>query len=218
LRLAGPVPRALAWLIDFLWRLALLIALITVLAPLGGIGQGVWLIAWFALEWLVPAALEARLGGATPGKRALGLQVLRDDGAPLGWGPALTRNLLRFVDFLPFFYLGGLVAMLSNREFKRIGDLAAGTVVVHRAERRRERRIASAVPLAPRVALGIEERRAVLDYAERIAELSPERAEELARIALPALATEQAGSATATLLAIANHLAGAGSGGARAPG
>ena len=88
LRVAGPVPRALAWLLDFLWRLAVLIALAIVLGQLGRLGVGLWLLCWFALEWLVPAWCEARLDGATPGKKALGLKVVRDDGAPLGWGAA----------------------------------------------------------------------------------------------------------------------------------
>jgi uncharacterized RDD family membrane protein YckC len=209
LRLAGPVPRALAWLIDFIWRFALLIALTMMLVPLGRIGQGVFLIVWFALEWLVPAACEVWFGGATPGKKALGLAVLRDDGAPVGWTPALVRNLLRFVDFLPLFYLGGLIAMLLNREFKRLGDLAAGTVVVHGSGKRRERRNLEAEPIALARRLERDERRAILDFAERAPELSPQRAEELARLVVPLLVTSPIeADASAQLLSIASHLSG----------
>jgi uncharacterized RDD family membrane protein YckC len=77
--------------------------------------------------FLVP---EAR-SGATIGKRALGIRVVTDLGAPIGWRESSIRNLLRLIDFLPAFYLlGGIVAIASPRG-KRLGDMAAGTVTVH---------------------------------------------------------------------------------------
>src|SRR5580765_4443185 len=135
LHLAGPLPRAMAWALDVAIRAALLFALATVLGALGRSGWGLILLAWFFLEWLLPAVLEAKWRGQTPGKRALGLMVLNDDGSPVRWPAALTRNLLRAVDFLPLAYGFGLAAMLANRDFKRLGDLAAGTVVVYREEK-----------------------------------------------------------------------------------
>jgi uncharacterized RDD family membrane protein YckC len=207
LRVAGPAPRALAWLIDFAWRMGALIALAIVVTPLGDIGFGVFLLAWFALEWLVPAWLEARPGGATPGKRALGLMVVRDDGAPVTLAPALARNLLRFADFLPFAYLGGLLAMLSNGQFKRLGDFVAGTLVVHADPAQVARQIPRAEPAIPPLPLSADEARTVLDFAERVPYLGAERAAELAAIAAPLLRADL-GTPVQQLTAMANHLVG----------
>ena len=111
-------------------------------------------------------------GGQTPGKRLFRLAVLNDDGTPVRWPGALTRNLLRAADFLPFLYGVGLVTMLMNRDFKRLGDLAAGTVVVYQAEKvEAARAIPQAPPQPPPVSLSPEEQRAVLDLAERSATL-----------------------------------------------
>lgn len=207
LRVAGPVPRALAWLLDLLWRFAVLVALAIALGQLNALGVGLWLLCWFALEWLVPAWCEVKLGGATPGKKALGLKVVRDDGAPVGWGAALTRNLLRFADFLPAFYLGGLLAMLGNREFKRLGDFVAGTLVVYAERPVEERRIPPAEPQSPPRGLSLDEARCVLDFAERAPQLGAARAAELAALAAPWLREGQ-GAPVAQLTAIANHLVG----------
>jgi len=95
----------------------------------------------FLFEWLG--------GGATPGKQALRLAVLRDDGRPAGVVPALVRNVMRAIDFLPALYLLGTAAALGSGGSRRLGDWAAGTMVVHlprppAAPRRRSR---SSVPL-----------------------------------------------------------------------
>jgi uncharacterized RDD family membrane protein YckC len=68
--------------------------------------------------------------GRSPGKALLGLRVVRDGGLPLDLTASLLRNLLRIVDYLPSNYLTGFIAMLVSPEGKRLGDLAAGTVVV----------------------------------------------------------------------------------------
>src|SRR3954471_5833068 len=134
LHLAGPVPRALAWAIDLAIRIAIVVAIWVPATLLGRAGVGVVLIAMFFVEWLLPAWFEAAWRGQTPGKRAMGLMVLNDDGTPVRWPAALTRNLLRAADFLPLLYGLGLLAMLLNRDFKRLGELAAGTVVVYQLE------------------------------------------------------------------------------------
>ena len=102
LRLAGPVPRALAWSIDFLLRAALVLLVVHAREPPRQAGWGVVLIVAFFVEWLLPAWFETVWGGQTPGKRLFGLAVLNDDGTPVRWPGALTRNLLRAADFLPF--------------------------------------------------------------------------------------------------------------------
>ena len=208
LRLAGPVPRALAWMIDLLLRLGALFVVAFALAVFGRIGEAVLLLVWFALEWLFPAWCEVRFAGATPGKKAFGLAVVHDDGRPVGWSAALTRNLLRAVDFLPVFYGFGLAAMLANRDSKRLGDLAAGTVVVYRDRPERRLSMPEATPIPPPVALSVDEQRVIIEYAERSSSLTEERAIELAAIA-PSITRGASGKdAMAMLVAVANHLAG----------
>src|SRR5262245_63207809 len=94
LRLAGPVPRAGAWALDFLLRLAILAVLAMMLGALGGFGTGVFLLCWFFLDWLFPAWCEVNWGGATRGKKALDLVVLHDDVRPVRCSAALAWNLL----------------------------------------------------------------------------------------------------------------------------
>jgi uncharacterized RDD family membrane protein YckC len=209
LRLAGPVPRALAWSVDLALRAALVLVVVALASYLGRAGWGMVLIAAFAIEWLVPAAFEAKWGGQTPGKRVMGIAVLNDDGTPVRWPAALTRNLLRAADFLPFFYGVGLIAMMMNRDFKRLGDLAAGTVVVYRSvATEAARRIPEAPPVAPSLMLEPEEQRAVLELAERSATLTPERFEELAELPKPLVGGTERAAAAARILGIANYLAG----------
>lgn len=209
LRLAGPVPRAFAWAIDLAWRVAVVVAVMIPAMQLGRAGWGIVLITLFAVEWLVPAWLEAAWRGQTPGKRAMGLMVLNDDGTPVRWPAALTRNLLRAADFLPLLYGVGLLAMLSSRDFKRLGDLAAGTVVVYQPEKRAAaRRIPESNPIPPPVALRLDEQRALLELAERSATLTPERLEELAELPTPLVANLDGARAATRLLGMANYIAG----------
>jgi uncharacterized RDD family membrane protein YckC len=208
LHLAGPVPRAMAWAIDLAIRLAIVFGVSMVALQFGQAGMGVMLLALFFVEWLLPAWFEAAWRGQTPGKRAMGLAVLNDDGTPVRWPGALTRNLLRAVDFLPFLYGIGLVAMLASRDFKRLGDLAAGTVVVYQADKPVHEDIPEAAPVAPPVPLNLEEQRAVLELAERAATLTRERLEELAELPTPLVGTLQGERAALRLLGMANYLAG----------
>jgi len=209
LRLAGPVPRALAWSVDFLLRAALVLVVSMIASRFGRAGMGVVLIAAFFVEWLLPAWFEAMWGGQTPGKRLFHLAVLNDDGTPVRWPGALTRNLLRAADFLPFLYGVGLITMLMNRDFKRLGDLAAGTVVVYQAEKvAAARAIPQAPPQPPPLSLSPEEQRAVLDLAERSATFTRERFEELAEIPTPLVGRAVRDAAATRMLGIANYLAG----------
>jgi uncharacterized RDD family membrane protein YckC len=207
LRVAGPLPRMLAWLIDALLRFAVLYVLLLGLSMLGAFGVGLFLIAAFLLEWLYPVALELTMDGQTVGKRALGLRVLCDDGTPVTLSASVLRNLLRAVDFLPVLYGLGVAAMLANRDFKRLGDLAGGTVVVYTGRARPRAVIPEAPPVAPPVALTAEEQQAVVSFAERAAELSPQRAEELAALARP-LGDASGAPTPGRLVRMANWLAG----------
>ena len=187
LRVAGPAPRALALLIDVAIRLFLYLLLGPLLA-LAGVGVGLALLGAFALEWLYPVAFEV-LSGATPGKRALGLKVVHDDGTPIGLPASLIRNLLRVVDFLPLFYGLGLVSTLLDRDFRRLGDLAAGSLVVHAGARRTGAASpARAEPHPPPPGLTATEQQSLLAFCERAPRLSPGRRAELAETLLAGLA------------------------------
>jgi len=175
---------------------------------LGRFGGALVILSAFALEWLVPAWCEVAFVGVTPGKKALGLQVLKDDGSPVTWGPALTRNVLRAADFLPMLYAGGLVSMLLHPQFKRLGDLAAGTIVVHRDRPHGARALLETEPVRAPVPLALADRRALLDFAERAPMLGPARAEELAEIPAALLEGRRGAAAVTHLCAIANQLHG----------
>ena len=90
-------------------------------------------ILLFALFWSYYMVFEVTMNGQSPGKRALGLRVIKDGGYPIGFADSAIRNLVRVVDFLPLFYGAGLLAMLITSDWKRLGDLAAGTLVVKTA-------------------------------------------------------------------------------------
>ena len=95
LRLAGPVPRALAFAIDLTVRVVLFGAIASLLGQIGGAGTGLILIIAFLLEWFYPVVCEVWWHGATPGKRAFGLVVLNDNGTPVTFGASLTRPVAR---------------------------------------------------------------------------------------------------------------------------
>jgi uncharacterized RDD family membrane protein YckC len=208
LRLAGPVSRSLAWILDLLIRSVVFFALTIPLGVLGNVGVGILLIVWFGMEWLYPTAFEVYYAGATPGKRALGLVVLHSDGTPVGLAASLTRNLLRAADFLPVLYGFGLLSMLMSRDFQRLGDIAAGTVVAFRDTGSQYGAIPRAIPLPPAAPLTADEQRAVLDFAARSPTLTEERSEELASLAGRLTGGLEGRPALERLLSIANSLIG----------
>ncbi len=84
----------------------------------------------FLVFWGYHIFFEMLWNGQTPGKRAVGIRVLKDGGYPIGFLDSAVRNLLRPIDFLPFYYGTGAIVALCNSRGKRIGDFAAGTIVV----------------------------------------------------------------------------------------
>ena len=163
---------------------------------------------------------EVLRNGQTPGKSVMGLRVVSDDATPIGWNDSLVRNLLRVVDFLPFGYGAGLVSIVSTRRFQRLGDLAAGTLVVHAdrvddvqvPERSAERdaqaeadRRLGAMPLP--VPLVLDERRGIVSFAERQGDLSAERVLELSDLLEP-VSGERGEEGRRQVVRIANGIAG----------
>lgn len=124
---------------------------------------------------------EMLWNGQTPGKRAAGIRVLRDDGTPITITESLLRNILRVIDFLPVFYGVGMLSLLLSRQSKRLGDFAAGTVVI-------KERTAEELPVPPPTGSGQAEQMAALapllarltDREETAVEQFMERRDELA--------------------------------------
>jgi len=197
MRLAGPVVRACAWLIDAGIRLLLYIGLGILFAQFGELGFGVMLIGFFLIEWFYPVLFEVQTG-MTPGKKAMGIWVIHDNGTPISWPSSLIRNLLRAADFFPFFYGAGLLAMLANQDFKRLGDLAAGTLVVYREPKKERHPLPASEPRPPPPGLTLDDQQTLLSFAERSRQLSPQRRSELAEILAPLTGRE--GEASETML------------------
>jgi uncharacterized RDD family membrane protein YckC len=186
LRPAGLTSRAYAFLLDALLRLIVLYVVVIVAALLGhGIGTALTFILIFGLEWLYPVAFELTRWGATPGKRSLGLKVVMDNGLPVTPAASLTRNLLRVADFLPFLYGFAAVSMLLRPDFKRLGDLAAATLVVYQPRAAAKIALGDIPPLAPAIPVAPYDQAAVIALAARASRLTPARLDELAALAAP---------------------------------
>lgn len=181
-QVVGPVPRFLAFCIDFMIRGVVLFVVGIASIPFGELGAGFWFIFWFFIEWFYPVLFEVFWRGQTPGKKVLGISVVQDDLTPVTFGTSLVRNLLRTADFLPFFYLFGLITMVSNARFQRLGDLAAGTLVISIRESAKPAEVSEISPLAPPTSLLRTEQTALVDFLHRSRHLSQPRQQELATI------------------------------------
>jgi len=206
LDVAGAPVRAMAYLIDLMLRIVLQILISVAQFMLGYSGFGIAAILFFLLEWFYPVYFEVRRQGMTPGKRIMGLMVLHDDGTPVSFGSSVIRNLLRVADFFPAFYCTGLICSTLHPQFKRLGDLAAGTIVVYRNQPQQYKLVNAVGSDLPHIALTRAEQQTIVNYAERHASLSPERQEELADIIAPVVGTYK-DSAAIQLLRIANGIA-----------
>ena len=141
-RLAGPFRRFPAFVIDLVFRGLIIFAAWVLFVLTGSILFGVsgfgvstdvvvfvLLVFQFLLQWFYGAFFETYWNGQTPGKWLLGLRVISVDGRPINLSQAIVRNLLRLADLFPTGIVG-LVSMTVTQRFQRLGDLAAGTMVV----------------------------------------------------------------------------------------
>ena len=180
--MVGPIPRSFAFLIDKVIQAIAISAMSIAAIPLGmgGIGGGFLLIFLFAVEWLYPVLFELLMRGQTPGKKVLGIAVVNDDLSPVTLGTSLVRNLLRTIDFLPLLYLGAVITMLSNRRFQRLGDLAAGTLVISSTRAVQAAAVVDVEPLAPAIQLSRSEQTTLVEFLQRSSQISQPRQQELA--------------------------------------
>lgn len=184
--LAGVGSRLAAAIIDLLvlmlWGLACMVAAAWTATLLGSAGKAIWFAIWSVGFMGYFTLFEAYRQGQTPGKRALGIRVVRDTGHAVTFGAAATRNLLRAADFLPPPYLTGLLLIMLHPKSRRIGDMVAGTVVVRDRPEQVEVPGRTAAAEAPATeervlvgpALDDDEWRLLTTYRQRAAELEPE--------------------------------------------
>jgi uncharacterized RDD family membrane protein YckC len=163
--LAGVGSRLVATLVDFLAKAGILLALWIIAGAVEGDGGGGFLaavtIVGSFLVWSgYDVAFETLASGRTPGKRAAGLRVVRLGGEPVGFMASAVRNLLRLIDMQPgILYAVGAVTILFSRRNQRLGDLAAGTLVV------RERRAPLPTPRPPVTDFAVADRYAAWDVS-----------------------------------------------------
>jgi uncharacterized RDD family membrane protein YckC len=144
LPVAGAGARAFAFLIDWVIRLLLALAWYAAAAVIYNRDLSLALppetdARWFAgvlapslaIYLLYHYVLELIMRGRTPGKRMAGVIIMSRDGSTPSVGALLTRNVFRLIDGLPLFYGLGLIAVVATHEHRRIGDLAAGTLLVY---------------------------------------------------------------------------------------
>ncbi len=207
LKPAGVYARALAFCIDMVIVCTALFILAIIMAILQFTASWLLLLLFFTMQWLYTALFEGFNAGRTPGKMALGLQVVHDDGTPVDFSSAFLRNLLRAAD-APLMAFGlGFALMGLSSGFRRLGDLAAGTLVIYKPRARAQaasgiqRSWRGIVPVPPPRALDPEETAAVLSYAGRYDQFSAARAQELAKTALAGLYAQEADTKTSAAYA-----------------
>lgn len=145
LELAGIGTRFVAAAIDHAIQIVLIIVItIVVGSAIGGaaslmpksvhtlsaVAVMILMVVYFLVMFGYHTAFELLWSGQTPGKRAMGLRVMRDGGFPIDVFSSIARNLVRIVDFMPVLYAVGLVSIFFHDEYKRLGDMAAGTIVI----------------------------------------------------------------------------------------
>lgn len=145
---AGLGSRFIASLVDSLLQLVLIIPFTMAVLVRPEDAPAIYGIGLFLVGLGYPVVFDAFLGGRTPGRRVAGLRLVTTEGATVGVVPAFVRNIVRVVDFLPGAYSIGAIAVLASPRNQRLGDMAAGTLVV-RADPMR-RRATTAVPGAGR--------------------------------------------------------------------
>ena len=132
--LASPVSRFLAWFIDLMVIITLVIFLRKVLFLLSVISfdlfQAAGILAYFIISIGYGIIMEWLRQGQTIGKKVLRLQVIDGTGLQLQFTQVFIRNLFRPVDSFPLLYCFGGIVCLFNKKCRRLGDIAAGTVVI----------------------------------------------------------------------------------------
>lgn len=204
---AGLVARGLAFAIDSVLQGLAQGVVLAVFSVAGEIGIGLMLVFMFLLLWFYPVAFEMLNRGQTPGKQVLGIRVVHDDGTPIRLQASMVRNLLLVVDYLPGVPLIGPLCMVLDQRFRRLGDLVAGTMVVHHESKVRHPITVGVKAIPLPMALPIWSQRLLVAFAERLPNFSSERANELAAILEP-LTQQRGAESVNTLVGYARTILG----------
>jgi uncharacterized RDD family membrane protein YckC len=207
--LAGIGSRFIAILIDYGLQTAAFIALILGMLLFlpsmqkFGSASAKWAIAImilipFLLQWGYFTLFEGLWHGQTPGKRLAKIRVIQQNGRAVTIFESLTRNFVRFIDFLPAFYVVGTISIFTTSRNQRLGDLVAGTLVVHEGQMRDHSplgntrlftQVAPQIPAVPRASsipadalsrLGTDDLQAIETFLERRLDMTLEVRQSLA--------------------------------------
>jgi uncharacterized RDD family membrane protein YckC len=202
--IAGIGSRGAAVIVDSIIQIAALTLLTIALfasaavsvafAGVSGRGAGVLVIGLFALAVLAITVgyfivFEIVWSGQTPGKRLVGVRVIRENGYPIRPVDAVIRNLVRIVDFLPASYGVGVLTMLLNKRSRRLGDFASGTIVVREGARGAASFILPSAPQARGYTLSSTDATLVRDFLTRRVTMEPRARAVLATRLATALST-----------------------------
>lgn len=152
---AGLGSRFMASLVDSALQAVLIIPLLALASVSATAGAAVASVGGLLVVFGYPTVCDALADGRTVGRRLTGLRLVTEDGGRVGFLAAAVRNIVRLVDFLPAAYSVGALAVIVSARNQRVGDMAAGTLVVRAAPVRR--RAAAVVPGAGRAAAPAEE-------------------------------------------------------------
>ena len=131
LQLAGLGSRFMAQLLDLVIKAGLILLIALTLSIAGLTGVAFMLPAFFLVVYAYDVVFETFASGRTPGKMAARLRVVRVGGEPIDFMSSAIRNVLRMIDGIPLSYVPGVISILATKRNQRLGDLAAGTIVIH---------------------------------------------------------------------------------------
>ncbi len=196
---AGLGTRVMAYLIDLAVRGAVLLLgmvaffVIRERQGFGGVPSGILaagVVAFFLLQWGYWTLFETFWNGQTPGKRVMGIRVIKEGGFPASLVDVALRNVVRVVDFLPLFYGIGVICMFLSKRHQRLGDIVSGTLVVRQTASRppsldeilaaHSQADTSRTRRQVRVPLSVLEFEAIVEFLERAEGLLPEARSRIA--------------------------------------
>ncbi|HEU4617094.1 MAG TPA: RDD family protein [Gammaproteobacteria bacterium] len=211
LKVAGPGARSYAFVID--WHIRVLAAIAWFLAAMFAVAGGVAFVPStdsayvpflyvavlpsIAIYVLYHPVLEVVLHGQTPGKRMAGVRLVTAAGGTPGVGALLIRNIFRLIDCLPSVYAVGLLTTFLTKHAQRVGDIAAGTILVY--DEKPSAAVLEELSGSAVAALGLEQAQVVRDLLSRWKELAPNARDRLARKLLAKLRVDCEGATDAEL-------------------
>ncbi|MCL2809195.1 MAG: RDD family protein [Treponema sp.] len=209
---AGFPVRTLAYAIDALILLVIDIILFVLYVYLN-FNPGIWifLLVFFIIDWFYHIIFELAFKGQSPGKRFLGIRVIKSDGSPVDPASSFLRNLLRFADTFFYFFHIAFISIAASSGFRRIGDWAGNTLVVYStpakntARHSLSRLLEKYEPITPPKSLSNDEKQAILNFARRYPLLGEARANEIADSYAPYLKSD---SSDTNILTSASYLMG----------